>query len=299
LRPNVAGHRFLLDEIKNHREKRLLIATTRRPDALLHDEVEAFLDVLPLLYPDENDRLDILRIHASKAGLQTDLAAIVTETALWSGEELEKLIKHVRNAGRQPAMTYVLGEIENIGQGVNKTSRARRMRELLDFTAEHCTHNEIRADVIRGYSELVGGHHPIGTSDQIHADPVLRDEIQRARRNMNVENVDLALFQLAKLFENELKSYLSVAEQKNAIKLTKSDTRTLASMIDAVVQRGIVKKRHHLDLLREQRNERAHDNAPDSAERERLLEHAPFLRDLYIEYISFFRRERHRLENGE
>ena len=71
----------------------------------------------------------------------------------------------------------------------------------------------------------------------------------------------------------------------------------LSSMINVVAQNGIVKKSYHLEILREERNERAHGKVPNDAERVRLLEHGPFLRDLYIQYIMFFNEERFKLEN--
>jgi len=59
-------------------------------------------------------------------------------------------------------------------------------------------------------------------------------------------------------------------------------------MIDCVERNGIIAQKHHLTLLREHRNERAHGEIPDLEERKKLMQHAPFLGDLYIKYILFF-----------
>lgn len=57
----------------------------------------------------------------------------------------------------------------------------------------------------------------------------------------------------------------------------------------------VTTKKHLLTLLREQRNERAHGEIPDLKERKRLMQHSPFLADLYIEYIAFFNNKKRAL----
>jgi hypothetical protein len=90
----------------------------------------------------------------------------------------------------------------------------------------------------------------------------------------------------------ELKLFLTTAKNENAFQVTASDLSKLFAMIDCVERNGIIKKKHHLTLLREHRNERAHGEIPDLAERQKLMKHAPFLADLYIEYIIFFNEKR-------
>lgn len=299
LRKHANAYIFLLDKIKHPGERQFIIATTRKPEVLTPEELDSFQDMLPVLYPDEAGRREILQIHSSKANLNLNLDIVAKQTEWWSGEEIKGLVDQLAKAGRHPSTTLIVQGINHMGQRVNQISRAQRTRELLDFTKQHCTHSSLRDDVLSRFSGLAGVEEDTGATSplQIH-EPFLRNEVERALRNMNIENVDLAIFQLAKLFENELKSFLKAAQQKGAIKLGPKDMRSLSSMIDIVTQNGVVKKGYHLDLLREQRNERAHDKAPNKAERERLLEHAPFLRDLYIEYIMLFNEEKHKLENG-
>ena len=116
----------------------------------------------------------------------------------------------------------------------------------------------------------------------------LRDNLLRATSNLTIENVDSGLFQLGKIFEGELKTYLQVVKDKNILSLTRKDIGRLVDMIDCVERNGIVKNKHHLNLLRQERNEHAHGEIPTEQERKRLMEQAPFLAGLFIDYITFF-----------
>jgi len=126
-------------------------------------------------------------------------------------------------------------------------------------------------------------------------DEALRDNINRAIRYLNIEDVDLGLFHLGRLFEQELKSFLMEAREKGALEVNRKDLQRLASMIDCVERNGIIKKKHHLTLLREERNERAHGEIAGLTERKRLLQYAPFLGDLYIDYIILLHKRRNEL----
>lgn len=127
------------------------------------------------------------------------------------------------------------------------------------------------------------------------SDRTLKEQLGRAIKNLNVDNVDLGLFHLGKIFENELKAFLVEAQRKEKYNISSRDLARLVSMIDCVERNGIVRQKHHLTLLREHRNERAHGEIPDIEERKRLMQHAPFLGDLYIKYISFFNEQRGKL----
>jgi DNA-directed RNA polymerase delta subunit len=118
-------------------------------------------------------------------------------------------------------------------------------------------------------------------------DNVLKEDLLRVVKNLNIDNVDLGLFQLGKIFENELKEFLLEAHKKRSFVVNSKDLDRLVSMIDCVERNGIIKAKHHLTLLREHRNERAHGKIPNKEERGRLLQHAPFLADMYIQdFIS-------------
>ena len=293
LRKYASARIFLLDKLKHPGERQLLIATARKPEALAPEELEAFQDVLPILYPDEAGRREILQVHSTKANINLDIGSIARQTEWWSGEEIELLVDKLATATPNPSTTLIDHAINQIGERVNSAPRIQRTKELVDFTQQYCTNSQMRNDVISRYSASAG----LTNQRQIQ-DPYLRSEVERALTNMNLENVDLALFQLAKLFENELKSYLQVAQSNGIIKIGSREMGKLSSMINIVAQNGIVKKSYHLEILREERNERAHGKVPDKAERVRLLEHGPFLRDLYIQYIVFFNEEKLKLESS-
>lgn len=117
------------------------------------------------------------------------------------------------------------------------------------------------------------------------ADIELQDNLKRAIKNLNIDNVDLGLFQLGKILENELRSFLTLAKAKNAFQISNKDLGRLVDMIDCIERNGIITQKHHLTLLREHRNERAHGDIPNLIERKKLMQYAPFLGDLYINYI--------------
>lgn len=146
--------------------------------------------------------------------------------------------------------------------------------------------------LVEANNENVALHFP-----QIDAttDTELRDNLKRAVSNLNIDNVDLGLFQLGKIFENELRSFLTLAKTKNAFPVSNKDLGRLVDMIDCVETNKVTTQKYHLTLLREHRNERAHGNIPNLAERQKLMQYAPFLGDLYIDYIILFNDKRQKL----
>jgi len=120
------------------------------------------------------------------------------------------------------------------------------------------------------------------------SDNVLKEKIVRALDNLTIENVDLGLFDLAKILESQIKSYLLLAKQKGLFEVTNKDLHSLNNMIDCVVDNEIFPEKYELHFLRQERNKRAHDEVPDFSEREKLLRHSNFLADLYISYITAF-----------
>ena len=126
-------------------------------------------------------------------------------------------------------------------------------------------------------------------------DNELRDNLKRAIDTLTIDNVDLGLFQLGKIFEIELREYLQKAKAKNSFPVTHTDLSKLVAMIDCLERNKIITKKHHLTLLREQRNERAHGDIPNLNERQKLLEYAPFLGDLYIDYTILLNKKRSEL----
>lgn len=126
-------------------------------------------------------------------------------------------------------------------------------------------------------------------------DVELKGNLKRAVSNLNIDNVDLGLFQLGKIFESELKSFLMLAKAKNVFSVSSKDLGRLVDMIDCIEKNNVITQKHHLTLLREHRNERAHGDIPNLTERQKLMQYAPFLGDLYINYIILLNDKRQKL----
>lgn len=117
----------------------------------------------------------------------------------------------------------------------------------------------------------------------------------RAINNLNIDYVDSGLFQLGKIFETELKAFLIEARAKKSFPVSNNDLERLANMIDCIERNKIITQKHHLTLLREHRNEGAHGDIPNLPERQKLMQYAPFLGDLYIKYIILINDKRQKL----
>lgn len=123
-------------------------------------------------------------------------------------------------------------------------------------------------------------------------DKKLREDVERAVALLNVQTVDVGLFQLGKIFENELKALLQKAQAVNAFLVTRNDLSRLANMIDCVTRENIIQRKHRLTFLRQERNEGAHGNIPEREDREKLMQDAPFLAGSYIDHIIVFHEKR-------
>lgn len=129
------------------------------------------------------------------------------------------------------------------------------------------------------------------------ADSELKDNLKRAVNYLNINNVDLGLFQLGKIFESELRSFLTLAKAKSAFPVSNNDLERLANMINCVERNRVITQKLDLHLLREQRNERAHGDIPDLTKRQELMQYAPFLGELYIKYIMLLNNKKQFLES--
>jgi hypothetical protein len=126
-------------------------------------------------------------------------------------------------------------------------------------------------------------------------DSALKSNLYRAIKNLDIENVDIGLFYLGKIFEMELKAFLLEARSKRVFTVTDRDLEKLVFMIDCIEQNGIIKEKHVLTFLRQERNERAHGEIPSLVERQRLMEQAPFLAGLFVNYIIMLNKKRYEL----
>ncbi|WP_157862557.1 hypothetical protein [Nitrosococcus halophilus] len=125
---------------------------------------------------------------------------------------------------------------------------------------------------------------------EYNLDSILMAHLIRPVSMLDIENVDIALFELGLIFENELKEYLLEARNNSTITVVQKDMRRLSTMIDCVVREGVVTKGHHLSTLREERNNRAHGKQPSIEERAVLFNKAHYLAELFIRYIAHFNK---------
>jgi len=126
---------------------------------------------------------------------------------------------------------------------------------------------------------------------QYNPSPDLMKKLSRALSKTTLEEVDIALFEFGVLFENAIRAYLVALRMKEPAKVSGNDLSKLATMIDCAVREKIVTKGHHLNVLREERNNRAHGNIPSKEEREVLYNKAHYIADLFLKYICFFDNE--------
>jgi len=127
------------------------------------------------------------------------------------------------------------------------------------------------------------------------SDLELLNRLKRAINKLNIDEVDLGLFELGRIFENELKDYLVIAKQHSVIEVYRKDLEKLVHMIDCVVRENVVSKGHYLHILREERNERAHGKIPNLDERKTILNKAHYVAELYIQNIIFFNDRRNKI----
>jgi Sigma-70, region 4 len=84
----------------------------------------------------------------------------------------------------------------------------------------------------------------------------LLSQLRRAISRLTIDEVDLGLFELGRIFENELKDYLVVAKQYSVIQVNRKDLEKLVHMIDCVVRENVVSKGYYLHILRGTSNNR-------------------------------------------
>jgi len=123
----------------------------------------------------------------------------------------------------------------------------------------------------------------------------LKDNLLRATRLLTIENVDMGLFQLGKIFEYELKRLILQAEMTGQYQIAKKDKSRLFDMIDCAIREEIVGSKHELTYLRQERNESAHGNIPDQDKREYMIQRAQYLAGLYIHNILQFSKKQQEL----
>jgi DNA-directed RNA polymerase delta subunit len=125
--------------------------------------------------------------------------------------------------------------------------------------------------------------------EQYTSNGLIIGALKRPLDMLTLDNVDIALYELGLLFETSLKTYLKQQKELGKINVSSKDLSKLFMMINCVVREGVVTKGHHLNTLREERNDRAHGDVPSEKERYILFNKAHYIADLFVKYICNFK----------
>ena len=131
------------------------------------------------------------------------------------------------------------------------------------------------------YSELAPKALAINNDDA-------RNEVLRAIALLNVENIDVGLFQLSRQFETTLKRFVEQGEQLGAFSGQVPADKKLVNLIAFVSKERLVEDKPTLEYLRQSRNERAHGAAPSPEQRQLMMNHITTDAGKYIDYIKYF-----------
>jgi len=113
-------------------------------------ELDAFEYAVPVFYCDVRLREVMMIAHGENVPLNfdVDLRQLAEMTEWWSGRELMELMLD-SPLNEQAILTNdnLLAQVKLKGSNIVPELRAKRMRELLMFTADHCTSQTIREDI--------------------------------------------------------------------------------------------------------------------------------------------------------
>lgn len=116
--------------------------------------------------------------------------------------------------------------------------------------------------------------------------PADRAETRRAVENLTIDDSDVALSLLAKLFEARVKSFLNAVQCAGTYPVDpKTDFTNLSKMIAWMVKHRFITDRETAELLRVERNARMHGEVPSLEERRTLFAMAPYLARVYLDYL--------------
>jgi hypothetical protein len=126
-------------------------------------------------------------------------------------------------------------------------------------------------------------------------DENLVNEIKRALSLLHIDTVDLALFQLGKIFENSLKQYMLKVQEEGLTPVSQEDLKRLFNMVRWAGKTGLISDETALHYLRLERNDRGHGVPPEIDEREALLNNAPTLVRFYLDYIVLLEQRKDKI----
>jgi ATP-dependent 26S proteasome regulatory subunit len=132
---------MLLEWLGKRDRKAILIATTNTPEQLDDAMMRpGRLDVkFPILYPDADARRDILRIHLDVVRKvphdEIDYEKIVDKTRLWTGAELEDLVKRATRTAfiagaTRVGMPHILEALRSFNVGKNRDEELKKQLKL-------------------------------------------------------------------------------------------------------------------------------------------------------------------------
>ncbi len=223
---HLAAYQLLLERMQEVNDLQLIIATARNPEALSNRELELFKAILPVLYPDEEDRLDILRVLTRDINLEASISleAVAERTRWWSGGELKELIERSRSANSLIAGGALLQSIDDINQCVDSERRAERMNALLGFTRKYCNIKEMRDNLLARHADLIEdfrtetplekGGRPL-EEDSAPMHPNIRTLIDRMSDALKRGDYSGVLHSSASIFETLAKDVVGVPTVQN------------------------------------------------------------------------------------
>jgi hypothetical protein len=111
-----------------------------------------------------------------------------------------------------------------------------------------------------------------------------RGECERAVARLTLEDVDVGLFLLGRLFDQAMRYLLESARDRAKMPVLEGHFKRLQNRIDWALSNGIFQDGATLNLLKNERNQRGHQ-PPTTEERRAIMKFAPFLAGLYIDYL--------------
>lgn len=119
-------------------------------------------------------------------------------------------------------------------------------------------------------------------------DLAIADEAMRAIERLTIDDVDIGLFMLGRLFEDILKDFMIGAERTRVYPVNPNNYSKLNNMIDWVKSQAIISDSTVLHFLRQERNARAHGSPPSLEERRMLMNTSAWVAGIYLDYVLFF-----------
>lgn len=112
-----------------------------------------------------------------------------------------------------------------------------------------------------------------------------RNECERAVEKLTLADVDIGLFLLGRQFDVSMKELLLAAKLRGNPPVADGHIEKLNNRIEWAIKHGFLNDKPTVNLLRNERNERAHGHGPSENERVAIMKSAPFLAGLYLDYI--------------